>query len=510
MRARFADFLLDTEAFELRRNGVVVAVEPQVLALIAHLVQARDRLVTRDELIASVWGGRIVSDTAISSRIKSARVALGDDGTRQQWIRTVHGKGFRFVGAVADMHAAPTADLPTPALPERPSLAVLPLAVMGDAGPWGILAEALPHDLITELSRLHWLHVIARGSAFRLAAEADPRTVGRVLAVRYVIGGSLEVMGSRIAVSVQLADTATAAVLWAERYEAAPDDVHLVRSRIAACLTAAIEVRIPEAEAGAARLKSPEALDAWSAYHLGLQRMFRFTAADNAAASALFGQALALEPDFARAHAGLSFTHFQTAFLRYAPDVQGAARLARAHAEQAVTLDGLDPFVNLAMGRSFWLEGRLENSLGWLERATLLSPNYAQGVYATAWARTLLGDGTTGQAEADRAMALSPIDPLHYAMLATRALGHIVLGEAADAARWAERAARAPGAHVLIAMIAAASHQLNGDGARAARWAAEARRSGAGLTQADFFRSFPFETGPGRDRLSGVLAALGF
>jgi TolB-like protein len=419
----------------------------------------------------------------------------------------VHGKGFRFVGELADAQAA---DPEPPALPERPSLAVLPLAALGDAGPWGILAEALPHDLITELSRLHWLHVIARGSAFRMAADADPRDVGRVLTVRYVIGGTLEVMGSRMAVSVQLADTETAAVLWAERYESALDDVHAVRARIAASLTAAIELRIPEAEAGAARLKSPEALDAWSAYHLGLQRMFRFTAADNAAASALFARALALEPDFARAHAGLSFTHFQTAFLRYAPDVQAAAKLARGHAERAVALDGLDPFVNLAMGRSFWLEGRLENSLGWLERATLLSPNYAQGVYATAWARTLLGDGATGQAEADRAMALSPIDPLHYAMLATRALGHLVLGETAEAAHWAERAARAPGAHVLIAMIAAAAHALNGDAARAGRWAAEARRTGAGLSQADFFRSFPFEPGPARARLSDALVRLGF
>jgi TolB-like protein len=468
--------------------------------------------VTRDELIEAVWGGRIVSEAAISSRIKSARAALGDSGATQRCIRTVHGKGLRFVGAVEDMPpAAAAGSVPQAPVPSaRPSLAVLPLAVVGDPGPWAILAEAVPHDLITELSRLRWLHVIARGSSFRLAADADPREAGRRLGVRYAIGGTIELMGSRLALSVQLTDTASTGVLWAERYDTALDDVHQVRARIAASVTAAMDVRIAEAEAGAARLKSPEALDAWSAYHLGLQRMFRFTAGDNAAASALFVQALAMEPDFARAHAGLSFTHFQTAFLRYSPDVQTAAKLARGHAEQAVALDGLDPFVNLAMGRSFWLEGRLENSLGWLERATLLSPNYAQGVYATAWARTLLGDGATGRAEADRAMALSPIDPLHYAMLATRGLGHLVLGETEAAAHWAERAARAPGAHVLIAMIAAAAHALNGDAARAERWAGEARRTGAGLTQADFFRSFPFEAGPGRDRLSGALAALGF
>ena len=205
-----------------------------------------------------------------------------------------------------------------------------------------------------------------------------------------------------------------------------------------------------------------EDLDAWSAYHLGLQHMYRFNRQDNAAATALFQRAIACDPDFARAHAGLSFVHFQTAFLRNTDDLAGEVREARRFAARACELDTMDPFVNFVMGRSYWLEGDLDGGLPWLERATALSPSYAQGIYARAWAETLAGRARDGRDHVDLAMRLSPLDPLHYAMLGTRAFTHNALGEDAQAAWWAERAARAPGAHVLIAMIASAMHGARG------------------------------------------------
>ena len=138
------------------------------------------------------------------------------------------------------------------------------------------------------------------------------------------------------------------------------------------------------------------------------------------------------------------------------------------------------------MGRSLWLEGDLEGSLGWLERATTISPNYAQGIYARAWTETLAGRGLEGRSHIDLAMRLSPLDPLYYAMLATRAFTHME-GEDVEAAAWAERAARAPGAHVLVAMIAAVAHALADDHARAATWAANVRARNPALTRDDFF-----------------------
>ncbi len=509
MRCRIGEYTLDMGRFELCRGDEAVQLEPQVLRLVAHLVSRRGELVTRDELIETVWEGRIVSDTAISSRIKSARAALGDNGDEQRLIKTVHGRGFRFVGEVEGLLPASAATPDAAAPVARPSIAVLPFQLLGDPGEWRILAEALPHDLIIELSRLRWLHVIARGSSFRLLPEADPREVGQLLSVRYAVSGSIEQLGNRIAVSVQLSDTQSNGVIWGERFEGARDEIHDIRARIALGVTMATELRIPQNEALAARVVTPENLDAWQAYHLGLQHMFRFNAADNEVAARLFETALVREPSFARAHAGLSFTSFQTAFLHYSADGDAARFLAREQAEQAVSLDPLDPFVNFSMGRSYWLEGKLENSLSWLDRATTLSPNYAQGIYATAWARAMMCDGVGGLANADRAMSLSPIDPLFYAMMATRAMSHMVQDEMPEAADWAERAAVAPGAHVLIKMIAASVHVLNGDEAQAQRWVGEVRQAGR-ITVEDFFQSFPLPDGPVRLRLEAAIRGLGF
>jgi tetratricopeptide (TPR) repeat protein len=285
--------------------------------------------------------------------------------------------------------------------------------------------------------------------------------------------------------------------------------VHRVREEIRSRILAALEVQIPAHEAALARLSVTEKLDAWSAYHLGLQHMYRFNRKDNAAAATLFAQSVARDPGFARAHGGLSFVHFQTAFMGYTDDVARDIEHARRHAERGLELDPLDPFVNFTMGRTFWLDGDLDTSLLWLERATSISPHYAQGIYARAWTETLAGSGLEGRKHVDLAMRLSPLDPLYYAMLGTRAFSHMMLGEDAEAAEWAERAACSPGAHVLIALIAAVAHSIAGDEGRAAHWAAKVRARNAALTGEDFFRAFPMKSEANRARVAEVLARFG-
>ncbi len=509
---RFGGFELDLARAELRAGGEPCPLEPQVFALLAMLVEHRERLVSRDELIEKVWDGRIVTDAAIASRVKSARQALGDDGQAQRFIRTVHGKGFRFVAEVKASRdaTAPDADA-APMAPARPSIAVLPFRMLGDPGQHAAIADALPHDLILELSRLRWLFVTARGSSFRFRdADADVRDIGRLLGVRYCLSGSIELAGNTLTVTVELVDTRDASVVWADRYSGALDDVHRMREEIRARVLAALDLQIPLHEAHLARLTVTEKLDAWSAFHLGLQHMYRFNRADNSAATALFQRAVTLDPGFARAHAGLSFVHFQTAFMRHTDDLAGEIAQARRCAERGLELDPLDPFVNFTMGRTFWLQGDLDRSLGWLERATSISPNYAQGIYARGWTETLAGRGLEGRGHVDLAMRLSPLDPLYYAMIGTRAFSHLMLGEDAEAAGWAERAARSPGAHVLIAMIASVAHTLAGDDTRAAGWAANVRERNPTLTGADFFRAFPIKPEAARARVAEALARLGF
>jgi TolB-like protein/Tfp pilus assembly protein PilF len=518
MLYRFGTFELDTAKAELRVAGEPIAVEPQVFALLTLLVENRERLVSREEILDTIWDGRVVSDAALASRIKSARQALGDDGKSQRFIRTLHGQGLRFV---AEVQVARDVQLTEPpALPadgqladavSRPSIAVLPFRLVGEAGPFAAIAEALPHELITELARLRWLFVTARGSSFRVrTGDADMREIGRVLGVRYCLSGTVDVAGRGLVVMVELTDTRDAGIVWADRFAGSVDDVHSIREDIRTRILTALELQIPLHEATLARLKATDNLDAWSAYHLGLQHMYRFNRVDNAAATHLFQQAVAQDPGFARAHAGLSFVHFQTAFMRHTDDVAGESALARRYAERGLELDPLDPFVNFTMGRTFWLSGDLEGGLAWLQRATTISPNYAQGIYAQAWTETLAGRGLQGRAHVDLSMRLSPLDPLYYAMLGTRAFTHLVVGDDLVAAEWAERAARSPGAHVLIAMIACAAHAIAGDDVRAAEWQANVRERNPVLTRHDFFRSFPIKTDVTRARLANALARFGF
>jgi TolB-like protein len=514
MLYRFGDFELDTAKVELRAGGETRSVEPQVFAMLALLVENRERLVSKDEIIEKVWDGRIVSEAAVASRVKSARQVLGDDGKAQRFIKTIHRQGFRFVAEVKVARSVqpnePPAAQPVDPI-SRPSIAVLPFRLLGAAGPYAAIADALPHELIMELSRLRWLFVTARGSSFRLREpDVDMGEIGRLLGVRYCLSGTVEVAGSSLAVTVELVDTRDGGVVWADRYAGSIDDVHQVRAEIRSRILTALEIQIPLHEAALARHTVTENLDAWSAFHLGLQHMYRFNRTDNAAATALFQQAVARDPGFARAHAGLSFVHFQTAFMRHTDDIASETDLARRFALRGLELDPLDPFVNFTMGRTFWLAGDLEGGLAWLERATSISPNYAQGLYARAWTETLAGRGLEGRAHVDLAMRLSPLDPLYYAMLGTRGFTHMVLGEDAEAAAWVERAARSPGAHVLIAMIASAANALVGDDVRAAAWAADVRTRNAALTREDFFRAFPMKSEVPKARVSTALARLGF
>ena len=515
---RFGSFELDTARMELRDGGQAVPVEPQVFALLRLLVERRDRMVPRDEIISEIWDGRFVSDSAVTSRIKSLRQALGDDGKTQRYIRTIHGQGFRFTGEVSmashaiitpSASAGATVDRPQPS--SRPSIAVLPFRSISVGEAATGIAHALPHDLITELSRLHWLFVIARGSTFRFSApDTDIVAVRDALNVRYVLSGAIEMRGQRVEIQVELCDTDDQGIVWSERFNSALDGIHDVREAIVRAVIMALEIRIPLNEARRARLRSPEQLDAWAMYHLGLHHMYRFNRDDNAIATSHFERAISLEPGFARAYAGLSFTHFQNAFLRYSPDTDGAVSLAERYAEQCLERDPMDPFGLLTRGRAFVLKGDLEGGLPWIERALTLSPNYAQARYSQGWVESMLGAARDAQRHLDDALALSPIDPLAYGMLGARAMSHMELGEAQLAADWGERAARSPGAHPLIEMIAVAAHGLNGDDAKARAWTASARARSPGLTTSAFFESFPFRNQATRARIAAILARYGF
>lgn len=528
MEYSFRDFTLNPDKFELKQQGELVAIEPQVFLLLKLLVKNRDKLVSKDEIVQEIWHGGSVSDASISSRIKSARNAIGDDGIKQSIIRTIHGRGFRFLAecsvstfnpdiklaenSVSDAEHLPN-DTPTqaPAASTKPSIAVLPFEFLGPSSSNSILADAIPHDLIQALSCLNWIFVIARGSTFRFrSATSDVKEIGAALGVRYVLSGSIEKLGNTLVILTELSDTSTGGIVWAEHFALNKDDIHQIRTEITTKVVSSLEVRIPLNETRKARLSVSENLDSWANYHLGLQHAGRYTKTDNEKAITFFERAVRQDPGFARAYAGLSLTSFQTAYMKYDNGNENAALSARRFAERSIELDPLDPFANFTLGRSFTLLDDLECSNEWVARATALNPNYAQGFYARSVTDMLAGKTAAALAHSDRALALSPLDPLKFGMLAGRTMIHMINGDYERAAKAGERAARAPGAHFLVAFSTMIAHSLNKNHSRAQYWADYIRKQRPDANQASFFTLLPISNVKIRQLMSDVLARYGF
>ena len=512
----FGDFRLDPERFELSCGAELVRLEPQVLALLCLLVRHHDRMVTKDEIVEKIWNGQSVSDASISSRIRSARQAVGDDGHHQTTIRTVHGRGFRFVAEVVETAPAQAAKATAPPetnspLTGRPSIAILPFRPLAMTPELAILADAIPSEIIQALSRLRWLAVIARGSSFRFRKpDPDLELIATALGARYVLSGLIEANVSRLAVTLELSDASTNEVIWGDRINAPLDAIDDLRSRVVAHLVTALDVYIPLNEARSSQMAALETLDAWANYHLGLQHLYRFTTNDNQRAKGLFERAVMLDPHFARAHAGLSFTSFLEAFLHLGPHLKEATRAARHHAERGLELDSLDPFANFTMGRSHWLTDDLDTAAEWLARATTLNPNYAQGFYSSAMTSMLTGNLAATEVGLDTALQLSPLDPLLYGMHGVRSQMFIQSGDYAAAARWGERAAATPGAHYLIAMIAMVANGLAGRHDTAARWRQTVRQRKPDANAAHYFASFPTRDIVSRSLIADELCRHGF
>jgi len=473
-------------------------------------------MVTKDEIVEKIWHGQSVSDASISSRIRSARQAVGDDGHHQTTIRTVHGRGFRFVAEVVETAPAQAAKATAPPetnspLTGRPSIAILPFRPLAMTPELAILADAIPYEIIQALSRLRWLAVIARGSSFRFRKpDPDLELVATALGARYVLSGIIEANVSRLAVTLELSDASTNEVIWGDRINAPLDAIDDLRSRVVAHLVTALDVYIPLNEARSSQMAALETLDAWAVYHLGLQHLYRFTTTGNQRAKGLFERAVVLDPHFARAHAGLSFTSFLEAFLHIGPHGKEATRAARHHAERGLELDSLDPFANFTMGRSLWLTHDLDAAADWLARATTLNPNYAQGFYSSAMTSMLTGNLAAIEVELDTAFQLSPLDPLLFGMHGVRSQMYIQSGDYAAAARWGDRAAATPGAHYLIAMIAMVANGLAGRHDTAARWRQTVRQRKPDASAAHYFASFPTRDIVSRSLIADELCRHGF
>jgi TolB-like protein len=463
MQFLFADHTLDAGRRELRRGGEAINVEPQVLDLLIYLVVNRDRVVSKNDLIASVWEGRIVSDATLSSRIYAARKALGDTGQAQKLIRTIPRKGHRFIGAVHTLSKGdePTAPAPGPPLdvpyersrpvlplPDRPAIAVLPFVNMSDDPEQEYFSDGISEDLITGLSKLRWFFVIARNSSFAYKGKAvHIKQVGEELGVGYVIEGSVRKDGDRVRITAQLNDVTTGSHVWAERYDRRLADVFAVQDEITEAIVASIEPQLYATENFHSQRNAPESLDAWGLVMRALSHFWRVTRQDNIVAQALLEKAIAIDPNYGQALGVLSASHAICAYNGWA-DMATAVSMAERAALAATRADGDDPWAHYALGCAHLLLRRFDDSLAEFELALNLNPNFAlaQSVYGLALA--FCGRWEDAHAATARALRLSPRDPFSTMYYGIAAYANFVGGDYEEAMRLASVSIRLRADHV--------------------------------------------------------------
>jgi DNA-binding SARP family transcriptional activator len=369
----------------------------------------------------------------------------------------------------------------------RASIAVMPFIDHSTAAAAHTdTAGALAHDVIARLAKLRSLFVIAEGTVFALHERGiGPDEAGRMLGVDYVARGSVRHQDTRFTVTVELIDTRTARIVWTDVFDEARDNALLVLDVIGNRIVASIAGEIERVERDRAILRPPNSLDAWEAHHRGLWHMYRFSKADNERAQHFFETAVRLDPTFARAYAGLSFTHFQNVFQGWAAREPEMDRAFNA-AGQSLMADDRDPAAHWAMGRALWLRGSHDQSVIELERAIDLSPNFALGHYTLAFVHSQTGDPNAAISSSDYSRQLSPFDPMLFAMLGASAMALVRLERFEEAARWGVKAATRPNAHQHILAIAAFSLALAGSLDDARTHAAAIRRMQPGYDIADF------------------------
>ena len=480
----FGDCEIDLERREFKRAGATVHVEPQVFDLLVHLVQNRDRVVSKDDLIAGVWGGRIVSDSTLTSRINSARKAIGDSGEQQALIRTVARKGFRFVGTLHDAAAAPAApqvpaDATRPALPlpDRPAIAVLPFVNMSGDPEQEYFSDGISEDIITALSKLRWFFVIARHSSFIYKGKATHlKQVAAELGVGYVVEGSVRKSGDRVRITAQLNDAATGSHIWAERYDRDLADVFAVQDEITEAIVAAIEPQLYAAENFRARRKSPDNMDAWDLVMRALSHYWRVTRQDNVVAQALLEKATALDPGYGQAHGVLAASYTFSAHMGWA-DMATVAPAAERAAEAAILADSEDPWAHYALGSTYLFARRFEDSLAEFELALRLNPNFslAQGYYGLTL--SYCGRWQEGDLAARRALRLSPRDPFSAIYFGIAAYTQFVGRNYEEAMRLARDGIRQRGDFVGAHRVLTAAAGMAGQDEVAAAALQELRRA---------------------------------
>jgi TolB-like protein len=465
---RFGRYTLDTDRLELSGGMDLVAVEPQVFRLLQYLIEHRARVVSKDELIEKVWEGRIVFDATLNTRINAVRRAVGDSGETQAIVRTVARRGFRFIADVralasgelgrartpvasADFDAiragAPGTETTALALPDVPSIVVLPFENRSGDPAQEYFSDGVTEDVTTALGQIRWLFVVARSTASVYRGQAhDVRRIAQELGVRYVVDGSVRRSEERVRITARLIDGMTGGQVWAKRFEQSRAEILGFQDELTETIIGAIEPELGKAEQRRARSKKPESLDAWDLCQQGMWHLYRRTKDDLAAAHRLFDRALQLDAGLTAALTGSVDAYYYEVVLGHTDAPEECRTWALTMARRAIESDPEDAAAHNAMGKARIVRREHDAAIPELELAVEMNPSLAWAHYGLGAAIIFSGrDGRQAIPHIQRAMRLSPRDAHMGSFMVRMAEAHLAMKEYDEAVAWARKALREQG-----------------------------------------------------------------
>lgn len=459
----FGSFRLDLRNRTLTSTGVPIPLKTRAFDILSILASAQGEAVSKNEIMEKVWPGLAVEENNIEVHISALRKALGEERSRPIYLFTLPGRGYQLVGVKPPTTDQLVAVEPRP-LADRPSIAVLPFQNLSNDPDQEYFADGIVEDIITGLSRIKWLLVIARNSSFTYKGKAvDVRMAGSELGVRYLLQGSVRKAGDRVRITAQLIEAKTGIQVWTERYDRLISDIFAVQDEIAMNVVGAIEPGLRTIELGRIKRKRPESLDAYDLVLQALPFIYKLMPEGSAPAIPLLQKALQLEPDYSFAHAALAWC-FHIRFSRgglHEVDRQSSlhhARAAVAGASNDATTLAIAAFV-------IWFdEHDVTTAFDLFDRALEISNSNLIALCTSAVALAWTGKSKSAIERARRALKISPFDPLNYLSYQGLAGGHFNLKQYEEAYMAARRAVELnPSFSVPYAYLAAALVRLGRD-----------------------------------------------
>ena len=498
----------------------MIAAEPQVFDLLEYLIRHRERVVSKDDLLAAIWHGRIVSESALTTRINSARAAIGDSGDSQRLIKTLRGKGFRFVGMVREEERSAAISpaigsiepsRPQPSLSEQPSIAVLPFMNMSGDPEQDYFADGMTEEIITALARFKNLFVIASNSSFTYRNRSvDIKQVARELGVRYVLEGSVRKAADRVRITGQLIVAETGRHIWTERFDRRLEDIFDLQDEISENIVGAVEPEILSAELNRSRGKGPGNLAAYDCVLRAYQHLWILTPEDNNRALDFLRQAVLLEPNYALAYAYASWADLFRVQLTQGGSLRPLLTEALTFAQRAVELDPSDPLIQTIRGAwQLMIERDFDGGLARHEEAFQKNPNSVWICGGNGFGNALCRQPNRALDMLKRARRLSPHDPSMFLWLPGGAIAHFLAGRPQEAIRWTEDALQLNPRHLISLLLRAAAETAAGRDEAARQYVERMRTINPTLDLKFASRMLPFKFADDKECILSALTRAG-